>query len=244
MTKTRLGLFGFGAFGRLLSAHLSPYFDILAYDPRGTVSAAPGLQASSREEAAACDIVVIATPVANMEETARYLAGRVRPGALVLDVGSVKVLPSQILREHLPDHVDVVGTHPLFGPQSAAKGVEGLNLVLCNIRGNRTPRVAAFLRKALALNVIVTTPEEHDRQAAVVQGLTHLIAKVLVEMEPLPSQMTTKSFELIMQAVEMVRYDAPEVYEAIERLNPYSVSVRERFFRLASKHSYSPRDIQ
>jgi prephenate dehydrogenase len=34
--------------------------------------------------------------------------------------------------------------------------------------------------------------------------------------------------------VNMVRHDAPEVFEAIESANPYSSSVRRRFFELAS----------
>jgi prephenate dehydrogenase len=38
-----------------------------------------------------------------------------------------------------------------------------------------------------------------------------------------------------MQAVDMVRYDAAEVFLAIERLNPYSAEVRERFFTLSAK---------
>lgn len=80
----------------------------------------------------------------------------------------------------------------------------------------------------------MTTPEDHDREAATVQGLTHLIAKVLVQMEPLPKRMTTKSFDLLLEAVNMVRHDAPEVFAAIERANPYSSSVRRRFFELAS----------
>ena len=67
-----------------------------------------------------------------------------------------------------------------------------------------------------------------------VQGLTHLIAKVLVQMEPLPARMTTRSFDLIMQAVGMVRDDAPEVFRAIEGANPYAAGVRRRFFDLAS----------
>jgi prephenate dehydrogenase len=46
--------------------------------------------------------------------------------------------------------------------------------------------------------------------------------------------MTTRSFDLIMQAVSMVRDDAPEVFQAIERANPYSLEVRRRFFDLAS----------
>jgi prephenate dehydrogenase len=68
----------------------------------------------------------------------------------------------------------------------------------------------------------------------VVQGLTHLIAKVLVQMEPLPSRMTTRSFDLLVRATEMVRDDAPEVFEAIERANPYAGAVRRRFFDLAA----------
>ena len=39
---------------------------------------------------------------------------------------------------------------------------------------------------------------------------------------------------LSLEAVNMVRHDAPEVFEAIESANPYSSSVRRRFFELAS----------
>ena len=105
---------------------------------------------------------------------------------------------------------------------------------MCPIRGRSCFRLAAFLRHQLRLNVIMTTPEDHDREAATAQGLTHLIAKVLVQMEPLPKRMTTKSFDLLLEAVNMVRHDAPEVFEAIERANPYSSGVRRRFFELAS----------
>ncbi len=67
-----------------------------------------------------------------------------------------------------------------------------------------------------------------------VQGLTHLIAQVPVQMEPLPTRMTTRSFDLPMQGVGMVRDDAPEAFQAIEGLNPYSQEVRRRFFDLAA----------
>ncbi len=67
-----------------------------------------------------------------------------------------------------------------------------------------------------------------------VQGLTHLIAKVLVQMEPLPTSMTTRSYELLMQGVEMVRHDSPAVFDAIERINPFVPEVRRTFFKLAA----------
>ncbi|QIG46383.1 prephenate dehydrogenase/arogenate dehydrogenase family protein [Nordella sp. HKS 07] len=225
--RLSLGLIGFGAFGRLAACHLSPHFALHVFDPAFAGSA--GLA-----ETAGCQIVVIAVPVARMADTIRAIAPHVRPGALVLDVGSVKVEPARLMRELLPPYVDIVATHPLFGPQSARSGVRGLKIALCPVRGRSHRRVAAFLQIALGLKVVTTTPDVHDRDAALSQGLTHLIAKVLVKMEPLPDLITTRSFDLLYEAVEMVRHDPPELFDAIERLNPYALEVRRRFFDLAS----------
>ncbi|CAA2104265.1 hypothetical protein MBUL_02620 [Methylobacterium bullatum] len=194
-----------------------------------------GVRIGTLAEAAACPIVVLATPVSKLAEVVSGIGSHLRPGALVLDVGSVKMVAARIMAEGLPDHVEIVATHPLFDPQSARSGVKGLKIAVCPIRGRGGRRAAAFLRKHLGLDVILTDPEAHDRAAASVQGLTHLIAKVFVEMEPLPTRMTTKSFDLLMQAVGMVRHDAPEVFDAIERANPYAEDVRRRFFAHASR---------
>ena len=232
-----IGIIGFGAFGRLIAKHLRSHFRVCAYDPAlplGAFAEMPDVMLTSLAVAASCSVVILAMPVRRLEETVSAISSLLRPGALVLDVGSVKTAPAEIMRKGLPRHVDVVATHPLFGPQSARDGIAGLKIAVCPIWGNRSRRVAAFLRSILGLQVIVTTPEAHDRDAAMVQGLTHLIAKVLVQMEPLPTRLTTRSFDLLLEAVGMVRHDSPEVLHAIERANPYSQEVRRQFFDLAS----------
>lgn len=231
--KPRLGLVGYGAFGRLAARHLSEWFRILAFDPAAG-EGDDNAELSDLASVAACPVVVLAVPVEALAETAAAISAHLQPGAVVIDVGSVKVLPGRVLAEGLPAHVEIVGTHPLFGPQSARGGIEGLRIAVCAVRGARAARrVAAFCRHALKLKVFQVTTEDHDREAAVVQGLTHLIARVLLAMEPLPTRMTTVSFDRIMQAVEMVRHDSPAVFRAIERDNPYSAEVRDRFFALA-----------
>ncbi|MGE7415157.1 prephenate dehydrogenase/arogenate dehydrogenase family protein [Methylobacterium tarhaniae] len=232
-----LGLIGFGAFGRLVAQHLASLFSLRVHDPFAPDSAfaAAGVERCDLDVAAACPVVILATPVSTLPSVVRDIAPHLSPGALVLDVGSVKVRPAEIMRAGLPAGIDIVATHPLFGPQSAREGLRGLKIAVCPVRGGRARRVGAFLRHALGLTVILTTPEAHDREAAAVQGLTHLIAKVLVAMEPLPTRMTTRSFDLVMQAVGMVRHDAPEVYHAIERENPFAAEVRRRFFDLAAQ---------
>jgi prephenate dehydrogenase len=231
--RPSLGIIGCGAFGRLMAKHLRRWFRLYAYDP--AAPAMPdGVDRADLATVAGCSVVVLATPVSQFEGVIGQLSPHLRPGTLVLDVGSVKVIPAEIMLRGLPTHVEVVATHPLFGPQSAADGLAGLKIAVCPLRGTSGLRVAAFLRRCLGLTVLLTTPEAHDRDAAMVQGLTHLIAKVLVQMEPLPARMTTRSFDLLVRATEMVRYDAPEVFEAIERANPYAASVRRRFFDLAA----------
>jgi prephenate dehydrogenase len=232
----RIGIIGFGAFGRLTARHLRSHFRLCAYDTAlrpGPCAEMHDVMLTDLPSAASCPIVILAVPVNRLAESVEAISPYLRSGSLVLDVGSVKMIPAEIMQRGLPKHVEIVATHPLFGPQSARDGIKGLKIVICPIRGDRGPRLAAFLRKALGLDVVITTPEAHDREAATVQGLTHLIAKVLVQMEPLPARMTTKSFDLLVQAIAMVRDDAPEVFQAIERSNPYSRQVRRRFFDLA-----------
>lgn len=234
--RPALGLIGFGAFGRLIARHLHDRFPVLAHDARpmtGAFEEEAVVTPCTLARAAAAEVVVLATPVGALPQVVAAVAPHLKPGALVLDVGSVKVEPARVMAEGLPRHVDIVATHPLFGPQSARDGLEGLKIAVCPVRGDRQACVVKLL-ESLGLQVFVTTPEDHDREAALAQGLTHLVAKVLVQMEPLPTQLTTRSFDLVMQAVEMVRHDAPEVFAAIEHANPYARDVRRRFIALAA----------
>ena len=233
--REKLGLIGFGAFGRLTARHLSPWFDILAHDPAAT-DGENVATLTDLASAAACSTVVLAVPVEALEATLIAIGPHLAPDALLIDVGSVKVKPARLMDELTPPGVRIVGTHPLFGPQSGRDGIAGLRIAVCPVRQARDAlRVAAFCRRALDLKVFIVSPEDHDREAATVQGLTHLIARVLLNMEPLPTRMTTASFERLMQAVDMVRHDSPAVFRAIERDNPFAAAVRERFFALADQ---------
>jgi len=231
--RNSLGLLGFGGFGRLIALHLSSHFDIKVCDPVCKETAWVNdqeLPMVSIEELAACNVVVLAVPVSQIRASCVALAPFLRPGTIVVDVGSVKLEPIAAMVECLPDHVQIIGTHPLFGPQSTTQGLAGRKLTLCPVRGDAWRIARVFLARQLGLTVITCPPEEHDREVAVVQGLTHLIAKVLVDMGPLPSRMTTASFDLLTEAIDMVKDDPPTVLHAIEAANPFAAEVREAFF--------------
>ncbi|MCW6506702.1 prephenate dehydrogenase [Lichenifustis flavocetrariae] len=236
--RVSIGIVGFGAFGRLMARHLAPFFALRAYDPRlsagGAGDISPVVSCTLRE-VAQCGIVIIATPAAAIESVVKALAPHLRPATLVLDVGSVKVAPAEIMRRHLPEHVDIVATHPLFGPESAKNGIRGLKIAVCPLRGRRGPEVGAFLKKCLGLDVLFAAAEDHDSEVAFVQGLTHVIGRLLGDFELSPMRFTTRSFELLLEATDLVRHDAPEVVDAILGANPYVQEVRQQFFRAASR---------
>jgi prephenate dehydrogenase len=232
---TSIGLVGFGAFGRLIADHLHPYFPLVACDPalRADDCRHGRVRFGTVAEVGRSDLVILAVPVGELSSAISKLRPHLRPGSIVVDVGSVKVRPIAVMTAELPPDVEIVGTHPLFGPQSAKDGIKGRKIALCPVRGRSARRIAAFLRHVLKLEVHVVTAEEHDRQAAIVQGVTHLVAKVLVRMEPLPTRLTTASFDHLMRATDMVRHDAASVFLAIERDNPYAAEVLAQFFSLA-----------
>src|SRR5438067_2296591 len=133
-----LGVVGFGQFGQLAVRTLKDHFEVLAADraPEAAARAAEaGVAFGSLAQAAACDVVVVAVPMAAVESVFTELAPHLAPGALVVDVGSVKMRPVRWMTELLPAHVDLVATHPLFGPQSARDSLKGLRFVVCPVRG-------------------------------------------------------------------------------------------------------------
>jgi prephenate dehydrogenase len=223
-----LGIIGLGAFGQLVARHLAPHLTVLASDPQLAQPAPAGVTMADLAQVCGCDMVVLAVPLSALDTVCRQIAPMLRPGAVVLDVCSTKMRAADIMRQTLPATVALIGTHPMFGPQSIRAGTAGLNMVICPLRGRAHHRVAAFLRRVFGLSIIMATPEEHDREAGYTQGLTHLIARALMGMAPMPGRMTTRSFDLLREAVEMVSHDAPGVTAAIEA-NPHARAARLAF---------------
>jgi prephenate dehydrogenase len=223
--RPTLGLIGCGAFGGFILPHLQRFFDVVVHDP---AAIPPG---ESISQAASQDIVVLAVPLEQLREVAAAITPHLRPGALVVDVCSLKVAPLAILAELLPEDVDILGTHPLFGPQSGRLGIAGLRIALCPLRGRHARLAARLLRRGFGLEVVVTTAEAHDRQMAYVQGLTHMISRVVLAMDLPPLDLRTTTYDHLTRMVDTVRHDSEALFRTIARDNPFAAEVRESFAR-------------
>ena len=99
--------------------------------------------------------------------------------------------------------------------------------------GRRVFRLAALLKAGFGLETQFANPDEHDREMAMVQGVTHMVARLVASLDERPTRMATRSYALLMQAVDMVRRDNPAVFDAIALRNPFVAGVQEQFFEAA-----------
>ncbi len=137
--------------------------------------------------AAACDLLILATPVGAMREVFEIIAPHVREGATITDTGSTK---ADILRwadELLPTTVNFVGGHPMAGN---TRGVEGASADLFKdaawvviptvTAGDAAVQNVLGLVAALGANPRFLDATEHDAYVAGISHLPHAIAASLV----------------------------------------------------------------
>ena len=225
-----LGLVGFGRFGQFVAKHLRAHLHLFVWDMRDQrkKAASLGLTWGTLEEAASCQIVLLAVPASEMTVALAQVAPYLRPGALLMDACSVKMAPVEWMLAAAPADVEVIGTHPLFGPESGRTGIEGLTVVICPARAPRhTGTVRDFLER-LGLSVVEITPEEHDRQMADAQALTHFVARGLAAAGVRDQQLKTPSFERLLRVVEPLMRDSPDLFRDLHVYNPFAGRARQR----------------
>jgi prephenate dehydrogenase len=146
---------------------------------------------------AEADVVILATPICSFERILGAIAGVLKEGSIVTDVGSTKVLPHRWAEKLLPKDVYYVGSHPIAG--SEKRGAEfarddlfyGARCILTR-KKNTSVAALASLRKLwlqLGCSVDVMSPGRHDRIFARVSHLPHVTAAALINASD-PQQLT------------------------------------------------------
>jgi len=82
------------------------------------------------------------------------------------------------------------------------------------------------LFKEMALDVIIMSPNEHDKQAAYSQGVTHFVGRVLDELYLRPTQLATVGYKNLMSIVEQTCNDNIQLFYDLQRYNPYAADMR------------------
>jgi len=132
------------------------------------------------------NLVVLATPVRTLIGQIRELAGILTPGAVVIDLGSVKA-PVVEAMNTLPETIGAVAGHPMCGKE--VSGLEHADsalfhmarFVLCRTE-RTTPeawKIARELVEAVGAQVMEMDAVQHDRVAAGTSHLPYLLSAAL-----------------------------------------------------------------
>jgi len=224
----RVGILGFGRFGRALAGLLEEAgHTFCALDPGVSIPEAHRAQdwAGLMDGA---DFFALAVPVQALQGAISQAATVLAPGQILFDVGSVKSGPCRCMEEILGPRHPFAGTHPLFGPVSLARAERPLRVVLCpSSLHPEAGRKVARLFQGLGCEVLEQNPEDHDRVMATTHALTFFLAKGLLEVgagADLP--FTPPSFHSIQRTLESVRGDAGHLFTTLQNENPFALEAR------------------
>jgi prephenate dehydrogenase len=170
------------------------------------------------EMAASCEVVVVSVPIGVTVSIIKQIGPMMPAECLLMDLTSLKASSVAAMVES--SAAEVIGCHPLFGPQ--VESLENQHIVLCPVRsGKWLSWLTDILEKGGAL-LVETTPQKHDELMSVVQGLNHFntimmglaLSKISAPFAQL-APFTTPLFVDKVRMVEKIFADHPQLYAEI-----------------------------
>ena len=240
--KKTIAIVGYGRFGRSAAHHLKKKFHVLVSDSRKLTKIEKGVYRVSLRRASASPVIILAVPIGRTASLLKQIAPWAMPGALICDVCSVKVEPLRWMTRTLPRNVFILGTHPLFGPDSAGDILRGRSIILCPVRipTDKLRKVRRVL-KALELNVVMMSPVRHDRLMASTLFLTQLMGRSLSLLHLPPSQSSTPHFQFLHRLVQVSNNDSKRLFTDMYRFNRFARPIPRKLISAFEKIDLSLR---
>lgn len=225
----KIGLIGFGRLGKMIHQYMGIDCDMLIHDPFS--KNIPEGKESELTELSQCHIIIIAVPMSEFENTIIKLSNHLEnKETLIIDVCSVKMMPIEAMEKHLPKSTSILGTHPMFGPDSASDTLFGRKIVLTPVRikDKLYNDITKYLQNH-GIRTIESTATEHDKQISNSLNLTHLIGRSLLDFNASSLDIDTKGYRRLMKILSTVENDSWQLFHDMNKFNPYAKDTRENF---------------
>jgi prephenate dehydrogenase len=195
------------------------------------------------KEISQSDVVMISVPIDITEQVIARTAPGMKKGSLLMDITSVKTGPMSAMQQYAPDGVEILGTHPMFGP--TIPDVQGQTMILIPVEGRsgHWTGIIHSLYEDSGAHIVVTTALEHDRMMAVVQGLTHFayisIGSAMSQLDfdvPQSRKFMSPVYSIMVDFVGRILAQNPYLYAMIQ-MNPEMESVHRAFIKVCGDMS-------
>ncbi len=184
------------------------------------------------------DIIIFSVPIDHMVETIKEVAPHAPVGSVLMDVCSVKTDAAEALSKYAPEGVEILPCHPMFGPRVPT--IERQIIVLTPVE-NKSDKWLSIIKDYLTeseCEIIITTPQEHDKYMSIVQGLTHFsfitlastIRKLNINVKKSRS-FSSPVYRLMLDMVSRVVYQNPYLYYSIQKNNKETAYARNALIK-------------
>lgn len=180
------------------------------------------------------DVVIVSVPIDATPSIIKEIAPVMKKGSLLMDVTSVKEEPTETMYQYVGQDVEVLPTHPMFGPR--IRSLDGQVVVMTPIKkGKWYDKVYKFLEKENA-RILVTTPQIHDQMMSIVQGLTHFayisiaatIKKLDVDVKE-SRNFASPIYNLMVDMIARIVAQNPYLFYSIQTHNKYTEKTHKTF---------------
>ena len=198
-----------------------------------------------KDEIVDTDVLLISVPIDITGRVIERLGLKMHDDSLLMDITSVKKMPIEMMDRFTNKGVEILGTHPLFGPTT--KSMQGQTIVFVPSRkGPLYERIYGMFERNGA-RIEVLTAEEHDEIMSVILGLTHFILLSFgITLKNLDfdversRKFTSPMYEIIMDFVGRLLHQDPHLYAMIQtnfemgKIHESFLTVANRLYELVS----------
>jgi len=237
-----IGLIGFGRFGRLIAKFLCNDFSIKVYDKRINEAdfdkwrlshiskiKTNNVSLSTIEDISKLPILLLSVPISSIQSVVKKVNRYIFPNTLVVDFCSVKKYPLSIMEKELPKSVFILGTHPLFGPDSVDNSLKDKKIIVCPKRLPKEllDKTVSYL-KGLGLKIIISTDDQHDKRTAYTLCMTQFIGRGLAKFHMKEAEFDTLTFNELLHIKNVVLNDTKQLFFDMQTYNPYAKDMRKK----------------
>lgn len=181
-------------------------------------------ETTNKELVKQSDAVIFSVPIGETVKVIEEVVPFTRPEQILIDLTAIKTPAMDAM---LKSECEVLGLHPVFAPHTET--IAGQTLVLCKSRPRKYTPIFEDLFINSGAKVKISTPEEHDKMMAIIQGLTHFSSIVLADCLRKLGLDTKESlgytspiYKIRMDMIGRIVAQDPRLYAEIEILNPYT----------------------
>jgi len=195
-------------------------------------------RALNRDLASSCDIVMVSVPIRETVAVIGEIAPDMGPDQVLCDLTSLKEEPVKAMCE---SKAAVVGLHPMFGPTIPSLREQTIIATPARCDPQTQEDFLEIFRREGA-HITITTPAEHDRMMAVIQGLIHTTTLCLAEtirrtgvsVEETLSY-TSPMYRIHLALIGRLLSQDPTLYADLITGNPHTPGVLATFGRIAAE---------